>query len=164
MGEHQQATTKPPVVKIDKSKPFATVHGERPPDDPHANVHFFQDSIPFDVRGEAIPSLINDDKGRKAFERKMKRLSMEAEEAEVDVAAEDAENADDDDDVTADDVNLESWLRGEVKYPWFKVSAAIRDRYSLVVINQSQAVRFLVMEQKLETKATVSEKFKDFLN
>lgn len=52
-----------PVIRLDKSKPHGTVHGERMPDDPHYKVAFWQGGrlngkavqLPFDVHGELVP-------------------------------------------------------------------------------------------------------------
>jgi hypothetical protein len=51
-----------PVIRLDKSKPFSTVHGERMPDDPHYKVHYWQGGrlngktvqLPFDSQGELV--------------------------------------------------------------------------------------------------------------
>lgn len=51
------------TIRLDKSKPYGTCHGERVPDDPHYRVHFWQGgrmnghhiTLPFDVDGELVP-------------------------------------------------------------------------------------------------------------
>lgn len=51
-----------PVIRLDKTKPHGTVHGERMPDDPHYKVAYWQGGrlngksiqLPFDVHGELV--------------------------------------------------------------------------------------------------------------
>lgn len=51
-----------PVIRLDKSKPHGTVHGERMPEDPHYKVAYWQGGrlngkavqLPFDVHGELV--------------------------------------------------------------------------------------------------------------
>jgi hypothetical protein len=52
-----------PVIRLDKTKPHGTVHGDRMPEDPHYKVAYWQGGLlngkrvqlPFDVHGELIP-------------------------------------------------------------------------------------------------------------
>jgi hypothetical protein len=52
-----------PSIRLDRSKPFGTCHGERTSDDPYYRVHFWQGGkfgkdivlLPFDSNGELIP-------------------------------------------------------------------------------------------------------------
>lgn len=151
------------TIRMDRSKYFSTVHGERKPGDDHANVFFYQDKLPFNANGElvmeAVPEELKD-----AVERRIAKLNKSAsavpsvkrpEPADDDDDAGDTggdSEGDDDDDKAdenpsnGDDVNLEAWLRGTEKYQWFKVAAAIRDRYNRNVSNAADAVVFLVAE------------------
>jgi hypothetical protein len=51
------------AIRLDKSRPFGTCHGERVPADPHYRVHYWQGGkmaghlvqLPFDANGELVP-------------------------------------------------------------------------------------------------------------
>jgi hypothetical protein len=141
-------------LRMDRSKPFGTVHGERLPGDIHQNTHFYQDGMPFDANGHLILDAIEDPKIRAIAERKLKKLpaakAVDAAEADVD---------DDDNDTGGDntppepvapgDVNLEAWLRGEASYPWFAITKAVRERHSSNISKQAEMVEFLVHDLKI---------------
>lgn len=158
-----------PQLRMDKSKYFSTVHGERTPDDRHAGVHFYQDGIPFDHDGLAMPEVIDgkDAKAQATYQRKLRRLATTAgQSAEEDVAEKPADDDDRDehdlDDRDVDDINLEAWARGDAQYPWFAVSAAIRKRYAKQVTSAADAIVFLVNEKVLPP-GMVAKRFQDAL-
>lgn len=139
---HQPASAAPasmPVIRLDKSKKFATTHGECTPDDPHYLVRFKQGGLPFDVNGLLIPPDPDPERqkpwesiveGNKVIFRPLydadtlKKLQARIDRLKKAAAA--APAPDEDDDATkeerdqrsqdVDDVNLESWLRGEIRY------------------------------------------------
>lgn len=139
-------------VRLDRSRPFGTVHGERGPGDPHRLAHFTQDGLHFDAGGMHIDELVTDDKTRALVERKLKRQAA-ALKGEVD----DAGGSDEDDAQSKDtggasstaDVNLEAWLRGEAKYPWFSITMAVRNRYSQNITKLGDMLEFLVEDEKV---------------
>src|SRR5262249_19979800 len=138
-----------PRLRLDKSRYFSTIHGQRVPDDPHQHSHFLQDGIHFDAEGLHLDHLVDDEKTRALVDRRLKRQVKAAPKAD------DAGGSVDDDDVNdqgggqSDEVNLEAWLRGTAKYPWFNVTKAVRDRYSSNITKQVDMVDFLVNEAKL---------------
>lgn len=149
---------KTPKLRMDRSRPYGEVHGERAPGDVHANVHFFQDNMPFDAQGLLVYDAITDDEVKKVADRKLKKLSSKDAPAEV----EDDGDGDDDNDaspsstdaasaasVTPGDVNLESWLRGEANYQWSKITKVVRERYHQNISKQADMVAFLVLDEKV---------------
>lgn len=159
---------KPPLLRLrmDKSKYFTTVHGERAGDDPHSKVQAYQDGLPFDAEGLVILELVPEDK-KEMVERRMAKLNSVKSAVPAATQQEAPENAsnggNDDDDKGSDtsgDVNLESWLRGEARYPWFTVVAAIRSRFNKQVSNTTDAVTFLVEDEKVVTPDQLADGLK----
>lgn len=156
-------------LRMDRSKYFSTVHGERMPDDEHRNVHYVQDGLMYDASGSLIIELVPDNK-RAAVEAKIKKLN--GEKSAVPAVPQDDDVDDngegqsgeghDGEGVSDDEVNLESWLRGEQQFAWFKVAAAIRDRFKKQVANAADAVVFLV-EENVVPPDQVADKFKKHL-
>ena len=147
-----------PQVRMDKSREYSTVHGERPPDDPHAGIHFYQDGLPFDAHGILVadhPELQGDSKQatklRELVERKMKKASKVAavEEKSPNALADDDEPEDDQEPEVdeTEPVNLEAWARGEQKVIWNEVSQAIARRFSRRVGGKKDALEFLIEEK-----------------
>lgn len=160
-----------PKLRMDRSKPFATVHGERLPGDLHQNTHFFQDSMPFDAAGLLIYDAIEDPKIKAIADRKLKKMPAAKPAAEGD-----GDGADDDDpdngtggdtkppaSTSPDDVNLEAWLRGEMSYPWFSITKAVRERHSQNISKQADMVEFLVRDLKIIPEDQVGADLRQFL-
>lgn len=156
------------TLKMDKSRPFATVHGDREANDTHVRVSFFQDGLPFDAAGNLVLSVIENDQKlldlarRKSSKFKSNAQPQEetsvvsappppqllADESYDDVDSEGAE-AQDPDDVSQGDIdaiNLTEWAKGNIKYSWFKVRDAFRQRYSINVSSANDAIDFLLSE------------------
>ena len=148
--------TSTPKLRIDRSKPYGEVHGERTPNDPHSAVFFFQDSMPFDAQGLLLYELITDEKVKKRADQLLKKA------AKAQVPAEDGDGEGDDGGSSGDkvdaantastnstEVNLESWLRGEANYQWAKITKTVRDRYHQNISKQADMVAFLVLDEKV---------------
>lgn len=157
-------------LRMDRSRDHATVHGERPADDPHVNVHFMQDGMPFDARGYLIYDLITEEKIKAIADRKLKKLKASPSTADEDTGAPDDKTpddkpADDEPSPSADtaDVNLEAWLRGEVSYPWFMVKKAVRDAHSTNIAKTADMVEFLVHDLKIIPREQVSPELRQLL-
>lgn len=140
-----------PTLRLDRSRDFSTVHGERMVGDSHVRVFFYQDGLPFDAGGSLVLDIIEDAGLRAKAERKLKEAAKvsataEAESVDAVVGKEDG---------TADkgDVNLESWARGEVKYQWYLVSEAIVRRFARRVTNTADAINLLVEEGVIQPDA-----------
>lgn len=170
--------TNVPDVKIvlDKSKRFSECRGERVPEDPHYRVAYWQGQVfrgvivllPFDTQGQLVaedavnspPSgawqgLDNEGKPvryhplwtkpmRDLLDAKLKRQAAIAEapeaEDELDVT---------DTDAASDEVNLVALLKGEAKYEWGLIQAAIKKRFHLIVQSKQQMVEVLCLDEKI---------------
>ena len=166
------------TIRLDRSRSYATIHGERGPDDPHRTAFFKQDGLYFDAAGALIPELVPVELKEKV-EKKLRKLNGGKLPDEIPQAAPAGENApegddaendgesdddDDDDDKSSDDINIESWLTGEANYQWFAISKAIRERFKKNVSNAQDAVLFLVVDEKVVAPENLAPKFKAYLN
>ena len=156
-----------PQVRMDKSRDYATVHGERLQGDRDVDVHFTQDGLPFNSRGILLsehPMLTAETpeaiKLRRKVERKLKKLAeakpvARASDAPADDDADEDEDRperdedadEDDEDDRPEPANLESWAKGEVEVPWQEVTQAIARRYSKRVANKRDALELLIEER-----------------
>lgn len=149
--------TQAPLVRMDRSRDFATCHGERTPDSEHATLHFIQSGLPFDSEGVLITdhAFFEPDKqnpSKRALmlrERAEKLIQTAAKQSRPRVEGE-PETADE----TADEANgsrgsanLESWARGEARVPWQEVTQAIARRFSVRVANKQGAIELLLKER-----------------
>jgi hypothetical protein len=144
---------------------WSECHGDRLPDDPHYHVHFFQDGLPFDAEGKLVP-----DDGKEggwkgvgadgkpidyrplytqAMRMKvMKKMTKHANGLQVSAPADDDLNEDvETREAASDEINLKSWLMGEIDVPFYMIVIAIKKRCSTAVASIPEAVRFLVMEE-----------------
>lgn len=166
-------------VRMDRSKPFSTIHGDRGPGDQHQFVQFKQDGLPFDAEGKLLIEAISvdDTKNREKAKRLIERAKARA-GGEKAPAVPEPQKASDQDSLNtgtdetdhdsgagggAGEVNLEAWLRGEQKWPWFQIAAAIRTRFAKNVTKQADAVQFLVRDEKIISDADVTEAFRSYL-
>lgn len=137
-----------PVIRMDKSKRFSEVRGERRPNDPHYGVHFMQNGLPFDAGG----ILMRDDGKTKPWEEldpdgkkvehhplyspdmreKVERMKARMQKnAPAQEPEEVNEHSDQEErEAAADEVNIESWLRGEIEYEPWMLYAAVKKRFS----------------------------------
>jgi hypothetical protein len=161
-----------PTLRLDRSKRFSTVHGDRVPDDPHYKVHFWQDDLPFDVNGILVPDdgKTQDFSGvdteskpvryqplytearRKKLEKRLARLTKVARAPEPEELEEEAQANDASPEVKAamaSEVNLESWLRGEVQYEPWMIFEAFKARYHRQTHKLGDVVTELVLDEKI---------------
>ena len=173
-----------PTLRLDTSKKYSTVHGDRSPDDPNYHVCFYQDGLPFDSDGAVVPDdgktapwVINvmdgntlvqvkhhplyNDEMRKKLARKMARFTKgPADEPEPTTEVDDEESKE----AASDDVNIISWLKGEAKYEPFLIYAAVKKRYSLNLHRIRDVVEALVLDQKLVAEESVDKRLMKMLN
>jgi hypothetical protein len=160
-----------PRIRLDRSRYHSTVHGERTPDDPLAQVHYYQDGLPFDAAGHLVEDALDDEQKSRLVRTTNKQAPPPTDVAPADAGAHGhgaAESADVEDKADApasaaapvadEPVNLELWLTGEAKYLFDQVQAAIRQRYSKTVNTVVDAVEFLVLEQSLVDIGKVAKK------
>lgn len=132
-----------PKVRMDRSRDYSTIHGERPAGDRHAAVHFYQDRLPFDSQGFLIvehPDILDDPKLVDLVDRKLKKAAK----AKIEAPGDDPDASSDD---SPTDVNLEAWARGEQQVTWQEVSNAIGKRFTRRVQSKAAAIEFLVTEK-----------------
>lgn len=159
-----------PRLRMDKSKAYSTVHGERTPDDPHAGIHFYQDGLPFNAQGFYVAGKLDetsdpDGKLQALVERRLRKLEDKALPADADADLQDeiaAANA-----PTGkgggDDVNLEAWARGESQYIFGEVRAAIKKRFGLNVKDAKAAVECLALDEKIVPEEALAPAYKQLL-
>ena len=145
-----------PIVRLDKSRDFATVHGDRPPGDPHLNVGFYQNGLPYNYEEKLIadhPEVERDPKKKELAEKLLKRAAKQAKNK---VAT--AENSGDP--LNLNDpkapVNLSAWARGEQDVVWQEVTNAIARRFAVRVGNKRDALE-LLLEEKIVAKNDLSD-------
>lgn len=170
-----------PKIRMDKSRPHSTVHGERGPGDPHAGIHFYQDGLPHDAQGFLIldgPDYEGDSpqakKNRDVAARKVSKFMAKSNKARAAAMADGGpemprgiDQVDEDDDEELEDegepVNLSAWVRGEQQVEWNEVTQEIARRYKKRVASIADAVPFLVKEGICPANE-VAKKFKKFLD
>lgn len=169
-----------PKVRMDRSRAYATIHGERGPGDRHAGIQFIQDGIPADASGHFVfdhPDMAEPgpegDKRRRAAERKLKKaVALQAKQPKSLRAADDGQNDDEADRAESEDeedakddeldpINLEAWLRGEQQVEWQEVTQEIARRYKRRISKLEDAVAFLVREGVVP-RAQLQRKFQKF--
>lgn len=141
---------------MDRSRDYATVHGERLAGDRHAKVFFYQDGLPFDSQGELLadhPDITEDPKKAAKVERLQARAAKLLEKArgdrdeDDDEDDEDKEKSSEDDGVEDDPINLADWARGTQKLQWQLVTNAIAQRFAVRVSDKRGALELLVAER-----------------
>lgn len=156
-----------PQVRMDKSRDYATTHGERLPGDRDVDVHFTQDGLPFNAAGILLsehPMMTAETpagaKLRRKVERRLEKLAKAkpiARASDTGAPADDDEDEDRDDDAVHDEededddgpppVNLEAWAKGEEEVQWNEVTQAIARRYAKRVANKRDALELLIEER-----------------
>jgi hypothetical protein len=162
-------------IRLDKTRPYSTAHGDRQPEDPHYNVHFVQDGLPFDASGELVAddgkkepwiALMETGEGktvpikhwplyseemRKKVERKLARLNKT-------VPKQFFNTDDEEEDETAvpvkpednvDDINLVMWLMGQAKYEAWEISKAYKKRFGKVSHSVPEIIADLIWDEKI---------------
>ena len=127
-------------LTLDRSKYFATVHG----DDPHG-VMFMQDGLPFGNEGNLLRRAC-DANQLAAVKAVIAKREAEMKAAESKSAIEMARGDN-------EHVNLEAWLMNsqENTYKFHEIAGAIRKRFGTNIGNFKDAVRFLVHDEHLVT-------------
>lgn len=170
--------TREPTIqlRLDKSRDFSTIHGERNPGDPHYYVHAMQDGLPFGADDFLVPDdgklsswteaveredgttkIIRHEplytaKMRASVEKKVKRLAAKragvrpVARAEVDEDDEADTDEADDTNFGPDEINLISWLRGDFDYQPNELFAAVRKRYGKNCTTKKEVVEELVFD------------------
>lgn len=173
------STPQLPEIRLDDSRPFSTVHGERNPGDPHYYVHFMQGGLPFGADKTLVPDDGKDAPWREAIEREdgttrqvihmplytkdmrakvermVKKLAARMVQRPVNRAQVQNQDMEDDDEVAGpdemtfgpDEINLISWLRGEIDYPPNEIFAACKKRFNKVFSTKRAVIEDLVYDR-----------------
>jgi hypothetical protein len=175
-------------VMLNRAREYSTVHGDRPPGDLHANVHFYQEGLPFDAHGVLVadhPDLTADTPAAKKLQALVERKKAKASKGKKktdpaetgpahpvgphgalppdhDPAAVDTENDEEDDEADEAPIDLRKWLIGEQEVAWMLVSNAIALKYKRRVNNKKDAVEFLV-SQGVVSRNQLTPAFQKFL-
>lgn len=144
------------VIRLDTSRSYSEVRGERCVDDPHYRVNAMQGRqvgkklvmLPFDANGELVPDdgkreayqalnvdgkpvthqpLYSDD--MRALVERLTKKAVKQPDPEHSEEPEDDEISESPAGEKTDEVNLVSWLKGEVRYTPQAVRAAVKARY-----------------------------------
>lgn len=169
----------PPRVRMDRSRSYSTIHGERGPDDKHAGVCFYQDGLPVDAEGFFIfdhPDLaekgpIGDKRRATAIRKLEKARKQQAKESPRPARAEGADGEDAEDEAVDDDeendddllepINLEAWLRGEQEVEWQEITQEIARRFKKRISKVDDAIPFLCKEIPFP-KGSLRRKFQKY--
>lgn len=135
-----------PKLKLDRSRPFATCHGE-------GLTHAFeQDGLPFDHQGELAEKQVKTPAQKALVEKKMRRLvKLQAGAPSSDPDLQEPPTPPDDDDEGNEnaEMNFEAWLKDEVQYPQHVVFKEARRRFNKVFTNYKALAEFLVYDEQV---------------
>jgi hypothetical protein len=151
-------------LKLDKSKYFSAVIGERLPDDPNYKVAYWQDGLPFDVSGELVPddgktapwNALNveqkpvvhhplwNDLMRRKMATKLERMQRVTVPDQIEAAT--AESPEEVKRQASREVDLTAWAKGEIRYETWAVLMAASDRFHKKYKKTGELVKDLVEE------------------
>lgn len=147
-----------PVDTLDRSRAFATVHGEDTDGQAYAQRALGLEGWPYDHEGKLMFDKLNAKQIAK-YEQKQKEAEERAEAAKnAPVEPENYEDEQEDavervkpvsQDDPNEDVNLVQWLTGQQNYKPFEIQTAIKSRFGANKPNMKEAARYLIEEQKL---------------
>jgi hypothetical protein len=163
------------TIRLDRSRPYGSCHGERMPDDPHYHVHFWQGGmmgghrvlLPFDAHGNLVPDdgqrgskqglnadakpieykpLYDDNMRKYLMAKKTKMQALSAIPSQTAIVEDGDKNDEEEVTSTDDDVNLEAWLRGEANY----LSGKVRDAYAKRFHKRTNELREIFIDLVLD--------------
>jgi len=143
------AAPQQPVVRLDRSMEFSTIHGDRLVGDPHHNVFFYQRGLPYgpdEVLLHDHPEVEGDPKKKALAERLLKQAAKRGPSTMANSPAEKGKS----------EVNLTAWAMGEQDVVWQEVTNAIARRFSVRVNNKTDALE-LLMAERIVTRDQLSE-------
>ena len=144
-------------MRLDRSRYFATEHGQF-----EDAARYWQDGLAFDADGKLVKTRLTPKPPRRLAAAgavasppaaPVESAAPEAAAAAEAVAAPEPAKPN-------DEVDLERWLKGEVRYVSTQVFAAIRRRYGKTVTTFDESAAFLVGEVKLVPPADVDERLR----
>ena len=170
------------TITLDKTRPYATCHGDRIPDDPMYRVSYWQGgkigkdtvTLPFDSNGE----LVEDDKKEAPWKsidaeskpvtyyplwtEKMRKFRDAKFKKLAERAIEEEEIVEDESDPAAA-VDLVAWLRGNARYDWPVLVAACKRKHGINFNSKAQMVTDLVIDHALVKEEELSEQYRKML-
>lgn len=170
------------VIRLDRTRPYSTVHGDRTQEDPMHGVFFFQNDLPFDANGNLMPIPEEMEKvfkgpdvdgkettyhplwtqaRRDKLKTKQKRVKKAQDEADQEILNQEELEAPAD---PTEDVNLESWLLGEAQYPFYMLARATQQRFHVKVHTMRALVECLVMDEKIVLEPDVDPRLMRLLD
>lgn len=171
-----------PKIRMDRSRAFSTIHGVRPPGDPHQHCHFIQEGLYFDSQGFLIiehadyeGDTPHHDKLRKILTKKIERHLKDAgkrhaaaiQEGGPDMPRGIDDLEDDDEAIDGEEelepINLGDWARGQQQVEWNDITQAIAQRFKKRVNSIADAIPFLVSEGVVP-RDQVAKKYKRYLD
>lgn len=174
------------VIRLDESRNYSEVHGDRQPGDPHYHVHYFQDGLPFDGRGILVPDdgkrepwivgietddgkIINvkhqplyNDLMREKVQKKIDRINRFKSGA-ISTKEETDEDGADDDRPSIDEVDFGAWLRGEMDYETFILFPAWAKRKGRKHTKLRDLVEDLVRDERVVPEEEVTPRLRGLL-
>jgi hypothetical protein len=149
-------------IRLDRSRYFSEVRGERTANDPHADVHFQQDGLPFDAEGNLVDEseensparhkVLNpdgslaywrdplwNDEMRMRRDAKLRRLERRGEV------------------VQSGDVDFSAWLRGEIEYDQKLLFREAKKKFGRVFARLEDLVEDLVYSRGILPEKEVAE-------
>lgn len=151
MGETANPTADV-VVKLDHTKDFATVHGERAPDDPSYGICYMQNGLPFDAEESLLadhPSVMGNPKAKAIIDKMIARQAKIAarrkakDEGDEEAEVESETDVEDDGDGAVD---LKAWAMGAKQYRWQLVSDTIVLKLQRRISSKRDALETLIAE------------------
>jgi hypothetical protein len=137
------------MKRLDKTRDYAMYY----PD--HIGAHFEQDGYVFDHEGEFMVGHPNqkplpEKKPQPAEKQPQAPKSKQQQTAAAPVAATEGD----------DEINLESWLRGEADYPIGDVQRVVKERRHKWCTSKVDLILFLVEDQKIVDAGALRDEFK----
>src|SRR6202035_179766 len=175
------------IIRLDTSRHYSEVHGDRQPSDPHYHVHYFQDGLPFDGAGILVQDdgkrepwivgletdegkIINvkhhplyTDVMREKVQKKIDRINRFKSGAVASKEDPEDENRDDDDKPSIDEVDFGAWLRGEMDYETFILFPAWAKRKRRKHTKLRDLVEDLVRDERIIPVEEVSPRLRGLL-
>lgn len=176
--EALQRMTDEPVLRLDRSRYFSSVHGERTPDDPMYHARNCQDHIYFDAKDIVVPDDGHREPWSKMIGNELKHygpLYSEAVAAQIiakterlraaapapdgtfsEAAVKTVSTNPKETEAAAEEVDLANWLRGREQHQWHVLQAAASIR-GVRIHSKKALVEFLVSDGALPISEVAPE-------
>jgi len=151
-----------PTLKLDRGRPFSEVRGERTTGDPHAEVHFQQDGLPYGADDNLV-----DESEDNTFPR-MKVLNQDGslaywreplwnDEMRLRRDAKLRRLARTGNVVKEGTVDFSAWIKGEIDYDQKLLFTQAKKEFSRVFARRSDLVDYLVYDKQIVSERDAAE-------